>query len=148
MAGLDTVFGMSCLAYKRPVTHKNKPPSCPSRQNAACFSAKTLDFEEVGANCLTFLPVIWILSVHLVVLGFQKCPARGEISVPRSVLDAIKMGIWNFEPETVEGSRYDATRAMPGTREKLSVMASRIREGLPLWHTEDRCSFEDSEDLR
>jgi hypothetical protein len=62
--------------------------------------------------------------------------------VPRSVLEAIKMGIWDFEPPEVESNRYEAADAMPGTAEKLTVLAERARRGLPLWHTHDRDDVE------
>ena len=59
-------------------------------------------------------------------------------SAPRSVLEAIKMGLWDFEPPEVESSQYHSTEAMPGTKAKLSVLAQRVESGLPLWHPEDR----------
>jgi hypothetical protein len=62
--------------------------------------------------------------------------------VPKSVLDAIKMGLWDFEPPEVDGSRYDAADAMPGTKEKLKILAERIAKGLPLWHEQDRDDME------
>ena len=58
--------------------------------------------------------------------------------MPRSVLEAIKMGLWDFEPAEVECSKYDCTEAMPGTKAKLEVLARRVQSGLPLWHPEDR----------
>lgn len=58
--------------------------------------------------------------------------------MPRSVLDAIKIGLWDFEPKEVPSGDYDRTDAMPGTKAKLSVLADRVRSGLPLWHPEDR----------
>ena len=64
--------------------------------------------------------------------------------MPKSVLDAIKMGIWDFEPVEVECSKFDASNAMPGTREKLGTLAERVRKGLPLWHTHDRNDIEAS----
>jgi hypothetical protein len=33
---------------------------------------------------------------------------------------------------------FDASDAMPGTREKLQAMAERLRRGMPLWHVADR----------
>jgi len=64
--------------------------------------------------------------------------------VPTSILDAIKMGLWDYEP--VEDDReFVATEALPGTEEKLNILAERIRQGLPLWHPLDRRSFDDSE---
>jgi hypothetical protein len=58
------------------------------------------------------------------------------------VLDAIKMGIWDFEPSEVEFNRFNAADAMPGTREKLSILAERAQKGLPLWHVHDRDDVE------
>ena len=58
--------------------------------------------------------------------------------MPKSVLDAIKIGLWDFEPSEVPAGEYDRTDAMPGTKAKLSVLADRVRCGLPLWHPEDR----------
>ena len=58
--------------------------------------------------------------------------------MPKSILEAIKLGFWDFEPPDVESRLFDATDAMPGTREKLIAMAERVRDGLPLWHPRDR----------
>ncbi len=58
--------------------------------------------------------------------------------MPESVLEAIKMGVWDFEPEEVDRQKYDPTRAMPGTEDKLEVLARRVAQGLPLWHPADR----------
>ncbi len=63
--------------------------------------------------------------------------------MPQSVLDAIKLGIWDFEPEDHETAEYDPTRALPGTDEKLAVLSERISQGLPLWHPDDRRSYDD-----
>jgi len=63
--------------------------------------------------------------------------------VPRSVLEAIKMGFWDFEPPEVDCSEFDAADAMPGTKEKLRIMARRVERGLPLWHINDRNDVED-----
>ena len=62
--------------------------------------------------------------------------------MPKSVLEAIKMGIWDFEPAEIEATKFDPADAMPGTREKLTVLAERARRGLPLWHTYDRDDVE------
>ncbi len=37
-------------------------------------------------------------------------------------------------------------RAMPGSQEKLSILADRARRGLPLWHEEDRRSYDEAGD--
>jgi len=63
--------------------------------------------------------------------------------VPKSILEAIRDGCWDYEPPDVASVHYAATDAMPGTREKLRVLASRIRAGLPLWHPRDRDDMED-----
>jgi len=62
--------------------------------------------------------------------------------VPRSVLEAVKLGVWDFEPPDVTLEEFDATDAMPGTKEKLAVMANRLREGRPLWLPCDRDDVE------
>ena len=67
----------------------------------------------------------------------------GGVKVRKSVLEAIRDGVWDFEPAQAGENEFDATRAMPGTREKVDVMAQRIREGLPLWHSRDRSDFEE-----
>lgn len=67
--------------------------------------------------------------------------------MPKSVLDAIRMGLWNFEPEGVEEVAYEATKALPGSKEKIEVLASRAREGLPLWHRQDQTDYELDQDV-
>lgn len=62
---------------------------------------------------------------------------------PNSVIEAIEMGIWDFEPEEAERDQFDATSAMPGTEEKLRIIASRVASGLPLWHPSDRRGYDD-----
>lgn len=63
--------------------------------------------------------------------------------MPNSVLEAIKMGLWDYEPEAVEADRYNATPALPGTDAKLRVLAQRVQSGLPLWHPSDCRDYED-----
>ena len=65
--------------------------------------------------------------------------------MPHSVLEAIEMGIWDYEPKKTSEKEYQKTRAMPGTEEKLHVLAERIRLGLPLWHPSDRLSYDEDE---
>jgi hypothetical protein len=63
----------------------------------------------------------------------------GRTAVAKSVIEAIQVGNWHFEPD--EDNRevgFEATSAMPGSVEKLRVLAERIRQGLPLWHPDDR----------
>ncbi len=65
--------------------------------------------------------------------------------MPQSVLDAIKLGIWDFEPEDKQKTELHSTRALPGTDDKLEVLSERVRLGLPLWHPNDRRSFDDAD---
>jgi hypothetical protein len=62
--------------------------------------------------------------------------------VPKSVLEAIKMGFWDFEPRQMGYEEFEASNAMPGTQEKLDMLAERLRSGLPLWHVCDRDDME------
>lgn len=64
--------------------------------------------------------------------------------MPSSILEAIKMGMWDFEPtqEPRPGDGFTPTDALPGTENKLHVLAERVRLGLPLWHDKDRLHFE------
>jgi hypothetical protein len=71
---------------------------------------------------------------------------RGRTAVPRSVLEAIKQGEWNFEPGDDAAAAIRATTAMPGTAEKLDVLAERLQRGVPLWHPRDRMSYDDREE--
>lgn len=66
--------------------------------------------------------------------------------MPMSILEAIKLGLWDYEPAEVPSDDFDQTNAMPGTEEKLEALASRVRLGLPLWHPSDRREV-DSPDL-
>ena len=62
--------------------------------------------------------------------------------MPKSVLEAIRMGIWDFEPVEVDHTKYEPSDAMPGTREKLMLLVERAQRGLPLWHAKDRDDVE------
>lgn len=64
-----------------------------------------------------------------------------------SVLEAIRDGLWDFEPRELERGQYAATKAMPGSREKLDILALRAAQGLPLWHCDDRLEYDDGHDL-
>ena len=84
---------------------------------------------------------------HACIASFQLDSATldfvGDEIVPRSVLEAIKDGHWDYEPEDTETASYASTKALPGTDAKLQILASRVRRGLPLWHPSDRRSFDD-----
>lgn len=62
--------------------------------------------------------------------------------MPRSVLEAIREGEWDYEPELQASEGVEATKAMPGSAEKLDVLADRLRTGQPLWHPRDRLDYE------
>ena len=66
--------------------------------------------------------------------------------MPQSVLDAIRMGGGDFEPANQREKEFDSTHALPGTGEKLDVLAERLEQGLPLWHPKDRRTFDDAAD--
>jgi hypothetical protein len=63
--------------------------------------------------------------------------------VPKSVLEAIKLGYWDFEPPEVSFGDFERTDSMPGTKAKLRAMAERVQSGLPLWHPDDRDEVDD-----
>ncbi|MCA9262207.1 MAG: hypothetical protein KDA60_00100 [Planctomycetales bacterium] len=63
--------------------------------------------------------------------------------MPKSVLEAIEMGIWDFEPENRDKDEFSSTKALPGSEEKLTILAQRLREGKPLWHPMDRRTYAD-----
>jgi hypothetical protein len=63
--------------------------------------------------------------------------------VAKSVLDAIREGDWCFEPKELDSGEFQATSAIPGTPEKLNVLAERANAGLPLWNAHDRPDYED-----
>lgn len=65
--------------------------------------------------------------------------------MPTSVLEAIKLGHWDFDPEMSARGEYDSTEAMPGTEEKIAVLARRLERGLPLWHPRDRRTYKDND---
>lgn len=64
----------------------------------------------------------------------------------RSILEAIKEGNWDFEPETEVTTSSNSTDALPGSDEKLKILAERLRQGMPLWHPRDRRSYSEIED--
>ena len=66
--------------------------------------------------------------------------------MPNSVIEAIRMGIWDFEPKNKEFDEYSSTAALPGSAAKLDVLAERLTQGQPLWHPSDRRSYMDSDE--
>ena len=83
------------------------------------------------------------------IASFSKIQTRvltGELTVPNSVLEAIKQGIWDYEPQEEFAPKGNATSALPGPREKLDVLAERVRQGLPLWNPRDRICYDGEQD--
>jgi hypothetical protein len=97
---------------------------------------------------VAFIAAIHAPTLHRPSAGKARFPemvcstVERRAAVPKSVLDAIKMGLWDYEPPEVEFSRFLASDAMPGTREKLQALAERVENGLPLWHAQDRNDIE------
>lgn len=63
---------------------------------------------------------------------------------PKTILEAIleqsnMRTSREFRPRAGEG--FESTLAVPGSDEKLNILAERIRNGMPLWHDEDRRDF-------
>ena len=54
-----------------------------------------------------------------------------------SVLEAIRQGDWEYEPQSVDPTTYAFTGALPGSAEKVEELARRAATGLPLWHPRD-----------
>jgi hypothetical protein len=80
-------------------------------------------------------------------LGFARfVPSWRRLAVPRSIIQAVREGDWDFEPTTQEPVQLKATVALPGTDAKLDVLAERLRLGLPLWHPRDRLTYGEEEE--
>ncbi len=60
-----------------------------------------------------------------------------------SVIEAIRQGEWDFEPEELRDIEFEGTDALPGSERKLTVLAKRLGEGKPLWHPNDRLTHAD-----
>ena len=65
--------------------------------------------------------------------------------MPRSILNAIQEGCWDYEPQEISEDNYRSTEALPGSVEKLRLLAERVGDGLPLWHPNDRQAIDDNE---
>ena len=61
----------------------------------------------------------------------------------KSLLEAIKEGMWDFEPAQAQATEFAPTDALPGTIDKLSILADRMEKGLPLWHPHDRLRYDE-----
>lgn len=68
-----------------------------------------------------------------------------EQNVRKSILDAIQAGDWDFEPDELSSGRFDSTAALPGSDEKLEILAKRAEKGLPLWNEEDCIDYEQAD---
>ncbi len=59
-----------------------------------------------------------------------------------SILEAVKLGLWDFEPHSVDVAEFEASDETPGTREKLDVLASHVRQGMRDWYSDGRLNLE------
>jgi hypothetical protein len=59
----------------------------------------------------------------------------------RNVFEAILEFGHDEDFAPVENDQFIPTAAPAGSTEKLDVLARRIREGLPLWHPDDRSDY-------
>lgn len=64
-----------------------------------------------------------------------------------SILEAIRQGNWDYEPLATKENDYHSTAALPGTDAKLKILADRIQGGLPLWHPNDRITYDDNDSM-
>ena len=64
--------------------------------------------------------------------------------VQKSILDAIQQGDWDYEPLELPSQQFDSTGALPGSDEKLAILAARAQRGLPLWHDGDCRDYDDT----
>jgi hypothetical protein len=53
-----------------------------------------------------------------------------------SFLEAVKMGLWEFLPHTVDYRELEASDETPGSREKLDALADHLRRQVPVWHVD------------
>ena len=60
----------------------------------------------------------------------------------KSVLEAIQMGFWDFEPVETPESQFESTDAMPGTDEKVRTLALRVRGVAAAGTSADRSDME------
>lgn len=51
---------------------------------------------------------------------------------------------FNCESDWEPHGPCEATNAVPGSREKIDILAQRITDGLELWNKDDRCNWMES----
>jgi hypothetical protein len=110
-------------------------------------TAKPMTGRKGRLNVVEQRPVgIWSVSVRSFSAAFSSFVRSRRLAVPRSILEAIKQGDWNFEPNGQQPVQLKGTGALPGTTEKLDVLADRLRQGLPLWHPSDRLTYDERDE--
>jgi hypothetical protein len=62
------------------------------------------------------------------------------------VVEAIREGRWDFEPQEVAKEKFESTAARPGSKQKVEVLAARIGRGEPLWHPLDPAAYDGREE--
>src|SRR5215468_3048791 len=112
-----------------------QPQSCGRREH----STNALSRRRPSVATLVCRVEAMLLTGHLLDEGIGSWPAksvlgkqaaarrRGQVfrptlarsrTVPNTVLEAIKMGLWDFEPEETQREDFEACGAMPGTPTK------------------------------
>lgn len=102
------------------------------------FLVKILDFCFRVCHTIRIVTVENVFFCRLALLPVQSLLETEIVLFPKSIIDAVKIGIWDFEPTPVNPYEYASTDALPGTPRKIEILARRLREGEPLWHPEDR----------
>jgi len=59
----------------------------------------------------------------------------------RNVFEAILECGHDEDFVPMETEEHRATDAAAGSRAKIDILAERVRQGMPLWHAEDRCDY-------
>ena len=59
----------------------------------------------------------------------------------RNVFQAISKFGHDEDFAPLETDEFEPTEAPAGSNAKLEILAARVQQGLPLWHTEDRPDY-------
>jgi hypothetical protein len=67
---------------------------------------------------------------------------RNKLAAKRAKANRTKQARWDDSvdvPDVAHHEGFVATKAAPGSKEKIAVLCHRLRNGLPLWHEDDPC---------
>lgn len=59
----------------------------------------------------------------------------------RNVFEAISQFGHDEDFSPLESEAFESTAAPAGSKEKLEILAERVKKGQPLWHQEDRPDY-------